>query len=91
MTHVPGLLVAALLGLGIGVAFFGSLRWVVGRLSRVRTPALWVVGSAVVRIGVVVLAFVLISQGRWQRIVAALAGFVIGRSLALRFWAREED
>jgi F1F0 ATPase subunit 2 len=84
------LLVAGLLGVIIGLAFFGSLHWVVRRLSTVGTPAFWVVGSAAVRIGLVVVAFLLIGQGRWQRIVAALAGFVVGRSIALRLWSGEQ-
>lgn len=86
---VASLLGALLLGILVGLAFFGSLRWVVSRLPGARAPGLWVAGSATVRVGLVVLAFYLIGQGQWQRMVAALAGFLIGRTVILRVWGRE--
>jgi F1F0 ATPase subunit 2 len=80
------LAVVTLLGVLLGVAFFGSLRWVVGRLVSARRPALWMLGSLVVRIGLAMGAFVLLSQGRWDRTIAALAGFMAGRWIAIRVW-----
>lgn len=90
MGRVPGLTgelaVVTLLGVLLGVGFFGSLRWVVGRLVSARWPALWMLGSMVVRIGLAMGAFVLLSQGRWDRMIAALAGFLAGRWIAIRVW-----
>jgi F1F0 ATPase subunit 2 len=82
---------AAGLGVLLGLAFFGSLRWVVGRVIAARRPAVWMVGSAIVRVAVVVAALVVIGQGRWERMVAVLAGFLVGRSVALRIWGRERS
>lgn len=81
--------IAAGLGVLLGLAFFGSLRWVVGRLISARWPAIWMLGSAVARIGLMVAALLVIGQGRWERIVAVLAGFLVGRSVAIRAWGPE--
>ena len=83
--------IAAGLGVLLGLAFFGSLRWVVGRLITARRPAVWMVGSAVVRIAVMVAALLVIGQGRWERMVAVLAGFLVGRSVAIRIWGQEKS
>lgn len=83
--------IAAGLGVLLGLAFFGSLRWVVGRLITARRPAVWMVGSAVVRIAVMVAALLVIGQGRWERMVAVLAGFLVGRSVAIRIWGQESN
>jgi len=39
----------------------------------------------------VVAALVVIGQGRWERMVAVLAGFLVGRSVTLRIWGRERS
>ena len=82
---------AAGLGVLLGLAFFGSLRWVVGRLMAARRPAVWMLGSAVVRIAVMLAALLVIGQGRWERMVAVLAGFLVGRSIAIRTWGPERS
>jgi F1F0 ATPase subunit 2 len=85
------IVVAAGLGVLLGLAFFGSLRWVVGRLITARRPAVWMLGSAVVRIAVMLAALLVIGQGRWERMVAVLAGFLVGRSIAIRTWGPERS
>jgi F1F0 ATPase subunit 2 len=91
MESAGQVVMAAGLGVLLGLAFFGSLRWVVGRLLAARQPAVWMVGSAVVRITVMVAALLVIGQGRWERMVAVLAGFLVGRSIALRMWGQERS
>lgn len=86
VAFAASLLGAALLGLALGLGFFGSLRWVIRRLPGTRAPALWLAGTATLRIGLVLLTFVLIGRGRWERFVAVLIGFLIARGLALHLW-----
>ena len=85
------MVIAAGLGVLLGLAYFGSLRWVVGRLMAARRPAVWMLGSAVVRIAVMLAALLVIGQGRWERMVAVLAGFLVGRSIAIRTWGPERS
>ena len=88
VAFTASLLGAALVGFALGLGFFGSLRWVIGRLPATRAPALWLAGTAALRIGLLLLVFILIGRGRWERFAAALIGFVIARGLALRLWGR---
>lgn len=76
----PVMLVLALLaGVVIGAAFFGGLRWTVRRGSVAKRPALWFLGSLLLRMGFALAGFLLVSDGHWQRMLACLSGFVIAR------------
>jgi F1F0 ATPase subunit 2 len=81
------LFLAGAAGLLLGTIFFGGLWWTVqNRLSSDRA-ALWFFGSLILRTGLVLLGFHLISQTRWQNLIACLLGFAasrIGVTLFLR-------
>ncbi|MGD9299965.1 MAG: ATP synthase subunit I [Desulfobacterales bacterium] len=71
-------------GLVIGVFYFLGLWWTVRRLSTVRAPALWTIASFVVRSGIVLAGFYLVMAGRWDNLLACLAGFTLIRLWLIR-------
>lgn len=76
----PVMLVLALLaGVVIGAVFFGGLWWTVRRGSASQRPALWFLGSLLLRMGFTIAGFLLVADGHWQRMLSCLAGFVIAR------------
>jgi F1F0 ATPase subunit 2 len=85
MNDLAGLLFALAAGLALGALFFGGLWWTVSRLAGFERPALMVVASLLLRTGIAVAGFFLVSSGHWQRLLACLAGFALAR-LAAR-WA----
>ncbi len=79
------LLLAAFAGLLLGAFFFGGLWWTVQRgLTRAR-PALWFIGSLLLRVGVTVMGFLLVGDGYWQRLALCMAGFIVARWTVQRF------
>lgn len=68
-------------GLVAGALFFGGLRWTVSQLATVRRPALLAAASFVLRTGVVVAILLVSTDGRLLRILAALGGFLIARTV----------
>jgi F1F0 ATPase subunit 2 len=66
-------------GAGLGVIFFGGLWWTIQKAVVSKTPALWFMGSLLLRMSVTLGGFYLISQGRWQRMLMCLAGLFIAR------------
>lgn len=68
-------------GAGLGTFYFLGLWWTVRKLPTARTPALWTVISFVVRSGVVLAGFYGVMAGRWENIMACLAGFIL-----IRLW-----
>lgn len=73
-----------LAGMAIGLFYFGGLWWTVRRLPQVRRPALWTLSSYLVRMTASVGAIYLVSEGRWERILILLAGFLAARFLMVR-------
>ncbi|MCY0854764.1 ATP synthase subunit I [Cupriavidus sp. D39] len=92
MNDAAALLLAGLAGCALGGFFFGSLWWTVRQtltLSSGRS-ALWHLGSLLLRMGVALIGFYAIGAGRWERLAACLAGFVMARMVVMwmaREWA----
>ncbi|MFA6229279.1 MAG: ATP synthase subunit I [Rhodanobacter sp.] len=75
---------ATLAGVGLGVIFFGGLWWTVRKGMASRQPALWFMGSLLLRMAVLVGGFLLVSGGDWRRLLLCLLGLAIGRLVVTR-------
>ena len=84
MNETLMLLVAAAVGLVLGAVFFGGLWWTVRKGVSSPRPALWFVGSMLLRTSIVLAGFYFVSGGQWQRLLVCLLGFVIARFLVMR-------
>lgn len=79
MNEFAKIALAGVAGLGLGTFFFYGLWLTVRKTLTARSPALWVLGSFVVRVGVAVAGFYYVSNGNWRRLMACLLGFVVAR------------
>jgi F1F0 ATPase subunit 2 len=66
-------------GFALGTLFFGGLWWTVKRGVTSRQPALWFLPSLILRAGMVLWGFYLLADGRWQRLLFGLLGFLAAR------------
>ena len=64
-------------GCALGAFFFGGLYWTVRHGSVSRHPALYFFGSFLLRMSVTLAGFYGLAGGRWQSLMAALAGFLL--------------
>jgi F1F0 ATPase subunit 2 len=76
--------VAFVCGLPLGVFFFAGLWWTIRRAVASNSPAVWFLGSFLLRNIVVMAAFFWISQGDWRRVLSCLLGFVVARAAIQR-------
>ncbi len=79
MNETLGLVIAGLVGAMLGAIFFGGLWWTVREGIASAQPALWFLGSLLVRMSVVLAGFYYVGRGNWERLVACLLGFVVAR------------
>lgn len=79
MSEAPALVLAWIAGAGLGAMFFGGLWWTVRQGLASRRPALWLLGSLLVRMSIALTGFYIVGHGDWQRLVACLVGFVMAR------------
>jgi len=84
MLDILPLIIAFMVGIGIGAFYFGGLFWTVRRIPEWRRPGIWVTASYFIRTAITVFAFYLIMGGQWQRLLASLLGFVMIRMILVR-------
>jgi F1F0 ATPase subunit 2 len=69
----------------VGLVVFGGLWLTLRDLDRARHPAVRVLGSLLLRLGVVLgLFYLLIDYGGWQHALAAALGFTLMRVFVIR-------
>ncbi len=84
MNNILSLALALGAGLLLGAIFFGGLWWTVRKGVSSKSPWLWFLGSLWLRMSLVVAGFYFAGRGNWQRLVACLFGFIIGRLIVMR-------
>ena len=82
--NVLCLALALAAGLLLGAIFFGGLWWTVRKGVSSTRPALWFLGSMLLRMGIVLAGFYFVGRRDWQRLVACLLGFIIARFIVMR-------
>jgi len=78
------LAVAFFLGMGLGAFYFLSLWRTLQKIPDVGNPGFVMFRSFVIRTAVVVSGFYFIMDHSWERIVAALFGFIVMREVLTR-------
>jgi F1F0 ATPase subunit 2 len=84
MREATNLVLALLAGVFLGATFFGGLWWTIRRGVSSHVPALWFLGSVLLRTLIVVTGFYFSARGDWHRLLACLLGFLLARILATR-------
>jgi F1F0 ATPase subunit 2 len=84
MNETITLALAWMAGVGLGGIFFGGLWWTVRKGSSSPRPALWFLGSALLRMGIALAGFYLVAGPDWQRLLVCLLGFIMSRMVVTR-------
>ena len=70
---------ALLAGILLGAMFFGGLWWTVLKGVASPRPALWFLGSLLLRMSLALAGLYVVSGGQWDRLLVCLLGFVMAR------------
>jgi F1F0 ATPase subunit 2 len=84
MSETLNLVLALLTGVLLGAIFFGGLWWTVRKSFSSQQPALWFLGSSLLRTALVLAGFYFIALGHWQRLLLSLLGFAMARLVVTR-------
>ncbi|MFO8002636.1 ATP synthase subunit I [Thioalkalivibrio sp.] len=80
------LLVSVLLGLVLGAGYFYALWVTIHHVPQARHPALLLLASAVLRLGMLFTGLYFVTaSGHWERLLAAVAGIILARILLTRW------
>lgn len=91
MNEALNLVSALAAGFFLGAVFFGGLWWTVQRGLSSKRPALWFLGSLLLRTGTATAGFYFASGGHWERLLICLLGFFIMRRIVLRITRLPEE
>ncbi|MBK1720799.1 ATP synthase subunit I [Thiocystis violacea] len=84
MTDSLTLVLAGVAGMGLGAMFFGGLWWTLRKSLASPRPALWLLGSLLTRMSLLLVGLYLVSGGHWERLLAGLLGVICARFVVLR-------
>ncbi len=85
MNEISNIVLPFIIGLLLGVIFFGGLWFTVKKLAASKIPALLMVGSFVFRICLVLTGFYFIGVGDWKKLFICLIGFIIARLVVINY------
>jgi F1F0 ATPase subunit 2 len=83
MNEITNLSLALLAGLSLGAMFFGGLWWTVRRSMSAMRPAIWLLGSLMLRMSATLAGFYFVGLGDWQRLMVCLVGFILARTVVM--------
>jgi F1F0 ATPase subunit 2 len=91
MNEALSLVCAWLAGGILGAIFFGGLWWTVHQGVSAAQPALWFLGSLLVRMSIALAGFYFVGRDHWERLIACLVGFVVARWIVTYLTRRPAD
>ena len=71
-------------GTMLGAIFFGGLWWSVRKGISSKQPAIWFIGSFLLRMSIALAGFYFVSLGHWERLLACFLGFFTARFIVTR-------
>lgn len=86
VSDLPLLAPALAAGIGLGIFYFCGLWLTVRKLPTARRPLVLSLGSFLARLAVVLVGFYFVMDGRWDRLVVCLLGFIGVRAVLLKIW-----
>jgi F1F0 ATPase subunit 2 len=83
MHETLSLVLAWVAGGVLGAMFFGGLWWTVRKGVSSPQPALWFVGSLLLRTSLALAGLYVVSSGQWDRLLVCFLGFVMARLVVM--------
>lgn len=91
MNDILDLVPALATGILLGAIFFAGLWWTVRKGLSSAQPALWFVGSLLLRTSITLAGLYVVSDGQWERLLVCLLGFTIPRPIMTRLTRLPEN
>lgn len=90
MNEVLNLILVLLIGLLLGIVFYGGLWLTVKMTLNKPNPGLWLLLSFVLRMAVVLVGLYAISGKDWKAMLVGLFGVIIARPIVQRFTKKKD-
>ena len=91
MNEISNMVLPFIVGWLLGILFFGGLWFTVKKLTASKMTALLVLGSFIVRVGIVLIGFYFIGSGDWKKLIVCLIGFIVARFAIIHFTKSKDE
>jgi F1F0 ATPase subunit 2 len=91
MNAILYLLIALPLGFLLGIFYFANLWLTVRQIPTTPWPFRLILLSFMSRITITILGLYLIMDGNWERVLIALLGFLLARSILMYYWQPKQQ
>jgi F1F0 ATPase subunit 2 len=91
MNEIFLIMPALVTGMLLGAMFFGGLWWTIWKGLSSTQPALWFIGSLLLRTSLTLAGFYVVSDGQGERLLVCLIGFTIARPIVTRLTGLAEN
>jgi len=75
-----------IVGTGLGILNYTSLWFTIKHVSSVKKPSLFIMASYFLRMAITAAGFFLVMDGRWENLIACLAGFLTVRFVFVKLF-----
>lgn len=72
-----------LMGVGSGILYFGGMWLTVQKINATAYPAIWLLSSFVIRIGMLLIMFYWLVMVSWSFLAVGFIGFLMARSVLI--------
>lgn len=77
------MIVSFLIGLILGIIYFGGLYYSTKKFTKVKRPALFMVLSFIIRMGILVVGFYYLTKTDYKNVLIALVGVILTRFIII--------
>ncbi|MBN1664667.1 MAG: ATP synthase subunit I [Deltaproteobacteria bacterium] len=86
MNTTAHIIISFMAGIVLGAVYFWGLWHTLRRLSETAKPFRWMFISYTVRVCFIMTGFYFVMGGRWERLIAAMIGFLVIREILMQRW-----
>lgn len=77
------LIYVLIMGIVLGMVFFGGLWWTVYKAGSSKNPAVLFLVSLLIRVSIVLVGLYFVGRGSWERLLICLFGFITARFIVI--------
>jgi len=90
MNEILNIIITLIVGLILGTIFYAGLWFTVKKALVSKTPAIWFIGSFIIRVTITLIGFYYVGNGNFKNLIVCLLGFIIAR-IVVTYYTKQKN
>lgn len=91
MNEILNIIITLIVGLILGTIFYAGLWFTVKKALVSKTPAIWFIGSFIIRVTITLIGFYFVGKGNIKNIIVCFLGFIIARIVVTNYTKQKDN